>query len=111
MLCCGRDLSRSLINPNQLPLAGILVHDNPATAREEEFGLITDNLYIPFQTAGATIYFESFAPTYDEVNELVHQIIGPDAWDPLTVRLWDCPLAGTTAVEIAALQTGRPPHD
>ena len=108
MLFYGRDLPRSLINPNQLRLAGTLVHDNPATAREEEFGLITDNLYIPFQTAGATIYFESFAPTYDEVNNLMHQIIGPDEWDPLTVRLRDCPLAETRAVEIAALQTGRP---
>jgi len=107
MLYYGTQLPRSLINPNQLRAAGTIVHDNPATDREDEFGLITENLYIPFQTAGATIYFESLAPTYDEVEEYRHQVLGPNEWNPTNVTLRSCPLSESRAVEIAALRAGN----
>ena len=82
-------LGRSLINPNQLRMSGTIVHDDPTTDGDKEFGLITDNLFIPFHTAGVTVYFESMAPTHDEVEQLMHQVIGPTEWDPSTVRLQD----------------------
>ncbi len=104
MLYYGRVLPRSLVNPNQLRAAGVIVHDDPTIDREKEFGLITDRLCIPFETAGATVYFESFAPSYAEVEEHLLQVIGPDEWNPLTVRLRDFPLDDNRAVEINALR-------
>ena len=55
-------LSRSLINPNQLQMSGALVHHDPTTDGDKEFGLIADNLFIPSETAGTTVHFESMAP-------------------------------------------------
>ncbi len=88
-------------------MSGTLVCDDPTTDREDDFGLITDNLYIPFDAAGATVHFESFAPSCDEVNEHRHQIIGPDEWNPSTVNLQDSPSRDNRAIEIAALRTER----
>ena len=70
MLWFGTKLPRSLINPNQLRMSGTLVKDDPTTDGDQEFGLITDNLFIPFQTAGSTIYFKSITPSCTEVEEL-----------------------------------------
>ena len=50
MLYYGASLSQSLINPHQLRQSGTLIHDNPTTAREDEFGLFIDNLFVPFNT-------------------------------------------------------------
>ena len=49
MLWFGTKLSRSLINPNQLQMLGTLVHDDPTTDGDKEFGLITNYLFIPFE--------------------------------------------------------------
>ena len=81
----GTKLSRSLINPNQLWVSGTLVQDDPTTDGDKEFGLITDNLFIHFQTTGATVYFDSMAPTHNEVKQFMQQVIGPSKWNPLTV--------------------------
>ena len=66
-------------------MLGTLVHDNPTTDGEKEFGLIADNLFIPFQTTGTTVYFDSIAPTHNEVEQFMHQVIGPTEWNLLTV--------------------------
>ena len=87
MLWFGTKLSRSLINPNQLQMLGTLVHDDPTTDRDKEFGLITKNLFIPFHTTGATVYFDSMAPTHEEVEQFIHQVNGPTEWNLLTVGL------------------------
>lgn len=108
MLYYGAQMPRSLLNPNQLRLAGTIVRDDPTTAREEDFGLITSNLYIPFQTAGSTVYFDSVAPTYQEVEDCPYQVIGPDEWNPQTVMMRDYPVHDTRAVEIAALNYNSP---
>ena len=47
MLWFGKKLSRSLINPNQLRVHGTLVKDDPTADGDNEFGLTTDNLFIP----------------------------------------------------------------
>ena len=86
-------------------MSGTLVHDDPTTDGDKEFGLITNNLFIPFQTAGATVYFESMAPTHDEVEQFMHQVIGPTEWNPSTVRLQDSSQPSDRAVEIAAIAT------
>ena len=81
MLWFGTKLSQSLINLNQLRMPGVLAHDNPTTDRDKEFGLIADDLFIPFQTSGATVHFDLIAPTHDEVEQFVHQVIGPTEWN------------------------------
>ena len=105
MLWFGNTLQRSLINPNQLRMHGTLVKDDPTIDGEQEFGMTTDNLFVPFETAGSTVYFHSFAPTYEEVEECRIQVIGPQEWDPFTVRLRDDMVKSDKAVEIAALRT------
>ena len=84
-------------------MPGALVHDNPTTDGDKEFGLITDNLFIPFQTAGVTVYFDSIAPTHDEVEQFMHQGIGPTKWNPLMVWLQDSSQPNRRATEIAAI--------
>ena len=61
--------------------------DDPTADGGDEFGLITNNLLISFSTAGATVYFQTLAPTYDQVEQLRHVIIGPEHWDPVKVEL------------------------
>ena len=66
-------------------MLGTFVHDNTTTDGDKEFGLIADNLFIPSETAGTTVHFKSMAPTHDEVDQFVDQVIGPAKWNPLTV--------------------------
>ena len=106
MLYYGAKMQRSLLNPNQLWHEGTIVGDDPTTDGED-FGLTTKNLFVPFETSGAAIYFESFAPTHDEVEEFVHQIIGPEEWNPQTVRMRDYPVSDRRAIEIAALRSSN----
>ena len=105
MLWFGTALDRSLINQNQLRMHGIVIKDDPTAS---DFGIVTDNLFIPLQSTGSTIYFNSSAPTFAEVEDHRHQIIGPEHWDPVTVRLRDCPTSDSRAVEIAAASTRLP---
>ena len=87
MLWFGKQLSQSLINPNQLRVHETLVKDDPTADGDNEFDLITNNLFIPFSTAGATVYFQPSALTYDQVEQLRHEIIGPEHSDPAMVQL------------------------
>ena len=100
-------LSQSLINPNQLWMSGTLVHDDPTTNGDKEFGLITDNLFIPFQTAGATVHVDSIAPTHIEVEKFMHPVIGPTEWNPSTVHLQDSSQPNNRAIEIATIAIGN----
>lgn len=87
MLYFGQQMARSLINPNQVRMSGTLVRDDPTLEGAEAFGLITEKLFVPFQTTGATIFFSTYAPTFEEVEECMTQTIGPNHWDPHTVNL------------------------
>ena len=64
-----------------------MVKDDPTADGDDEFGLITDNLFAPFSTAGATVYFQTSAPTYNQVEQLRHEVICLEHWDPATVQL------------------------
>ena len=65
----GTEMSILLKDLNQLRMSGALVHDNPTTARDKEFGLIADNLFIPFETTGAAVM------TTNWVNPVSWQLI------------------------------------
>ena len=92
-------------NPNQLRMSGTLVHDDPTTDGDKEFDLITNNLFILFQTTGTTVYFDSMAPIHNEVEQFMHQVIGLTEWNPSTVRLEDSSQPNNRAIEIAAIAT------
>ena len=62
----GDSLDHSLINPNQIRAFGIDVWDNPYDT-ERQFGIVTDEVFIPFETDGTTIYFDSFTPTMQDL--------------------------------------------
>jgi hypothetical protein len=75
-------MDRSLINPNQIRMNGIRVDDNPT---EEVFGISAKGLFIPFESKGMTVYWDSRAPTFDEIDDLdiPHLVITADEpWDP-----------------------------
>ena len=82
----GNSLPNSLLNPNQMRMAGIKIRDDPT---EEVFGLETEGLFIPFDTIGTTVYFNSRAPTTHEINESGYHIELTDDidWDPSTIQL------------------------
>ena len=79
-------MDHTLLNPNQLRLFGIEVHDNmydldPARA----MGIIVPdtNKKIPFQSQGSTIFFTSRYPTDDKLDQYPHIVVTCDqSWDP-----------------------------
>jgi hypothetical protein len=62
MLWFGNQMDHSLINPNQIREYGIPVYDNPFS--QSQFGIdCNDDDFIPFNTTGTIVYFESHVPT------------------------------------------------
>ena len=88
LLFFGASLKRSLLNPNQMRMAGIRVVDDPTV--QDGFGIHTDGLFIPFDTKGTAVYFTSEAPSQEEIESLAipHIVVTKDEpWDPQTVQL------------------------
>ena len=62
MLWFGTSLPYSLINPNQICAYGILVYDDPYYS-PCGFGIDSEQAFIPFDTMGTIIHFESRVPS------------------------------------------------
>ena len=84
-----RSLDNSLINPNQVRHNGLKLNDNPWDVDEERpFGIKASDVFIPFDSEGPTIYFETCFPSDQELAECLHIELTSDAsWDPSEVRL------------------------
>ena len=58
----GKDMSRSLINPNQIRMFGVAIQDNPYHATESMSILATtandEDLSIPLQPKGVDFFFK-----------------------------------------------------
>ena len=67
MLWFGTQLPNSLINPNQLRAYGLSVNDNPFD-NSSAFGIDSKNLFIPFDTMGTVVHFDTRVPTEWEKN-------------------------------------------
>lgn len=86
MLYFGHQMDRSLLNQNQI--RHHIRHHNGRvqddyTRTNEEFGIRTSDMFIPFQMRGAAVYFESRTPTPSELENLPHIVItSRDKWDP-----------------------------
>ena len=81
MLWFGNQLVNSLINPNQLRAYGLLVNDDPFDY-SREFGIDGDNVFIPFNTTGTVVHFESRAPTDWEKRHLPVILLTGEDWSP-----------------------------
>lgn len=84
----GTKLEHTLINPNQVRSFGIDFWDNPF---DKERGLIIDiddTTKIPMQTNGTKIFFNTRAPTLDELRDCakVH-LTSKQEWNPTEVSM------------------------
>ena len=82
MLWFGSALPHALVNPNQVRAYGLEVRDNPFD-RANEIGIQHDEFFIPFDTKGTLIYFETRVPTQEELwGKLPVALLSADEWDP-----------------------------
>ena len=81
MLWFGTLLPNSLINPNQIRSYGHEVNDDPFDL-SRAFGINSDNTFIPFDTTGTVIHFESRVPTKWEKTHLPTILITGEQWNP-----------------------------
>jgi len=85
MLWFGTQMDHSLINPNQIREYGIPVYDDPFHARQ--FGIDGNEAFIPFETKGTVVSFDSRVPTDWELKNLPVILLTGDKWDPNSVEL------------------------
>jgi hypothetical protein len=65
MLWFGSQMDHSLINPNQIHEYGIPMYNNPSS--QSQSGIDCNDDFIPFNTTGTIVYFESRVPTHWEI--------------------------------------------
>jgi hypothetical protein len=83
----GKTMDHSLINPNQIRAFGIDVSDNPFD-ESKDFGINHDECFIPFDTAGSTVYFDTFVPTDEQLRTCRHiELTSDEEWDPNSVDM------------------------
>ena len=84
----GTRLDHTLINPNQIRHYGIPTWDNPFDY-DRSLGIEVDNdLFIPFDTKGTKIYFQTRTPTMHELQNCRKvDMTSPNLWDPEHVVL------------------------
>ena len=80
MLWFGTRLPNSLLNPNQIRAFGLNVFDNPFN--DDEFGIDGHDAFIPFDTTGTIVHFDSRVPSAWEKTHLPIVCLTGDTWDP-----------------------------
>jgi len=85
MLWFGTQMDHSLINPNQIREYGVRVYDDPYS--NSHFGIDGDEEFIPFNTTGTVVHFESRVPTDWEERNLPVIILTGEEWEPTKVEL------------------------
>jgi hypothetical protein len=78
-------MDHSLINPNQIREYGLPVYDNPFS--KQQFGIDGNEAFIPFNTMGTIVYFETRVPTDWETHNLPIIMLTGEEWDPVNVGL------------------------
>jgi hypothetical protein len=85
MLWFGSQMDHSLINPNQIREYGLPVYDDPFS--KQQFGIDGNEAFIPFNTTGTIVYFETRVPTDWETCNLPIIMLTGEEWDPVNVGL------------------------
>jgi hypothetical protein len=81
MLWFGTQMPQPLINPNQIRAYGIDVNDDPFDSTRD-FGIDSEQAFIPFDTTGTVVHFESRTPMEWEKTHLPVIRITSDVWNP-----------------------------
>ena len=81
MLWFGTLLPNSLINPNQLRAYGLAVSDDPFDTNRA-FGIDSEHVFIPFDTTGTIVHFDSRVPTEWEKIHLPVILLTGEEWNP-----------------------------
>jgi hypothetical protein len=91
VLYFGDALEHSLINPNQIRMyLGDVVEDNPLSNKSLGISIGRQEMVIPFQTLGITIYWESTKPSPDDLDKYTWIVLtDSEPWVPGAVQL--CP--------------------
>ena len=91
VLYFGDALEHSLINPNQIRMyLGDVVEDNPLSNKSLGISIDKQEMLIPFQTSGITIYWESTKPSPDDLDKYTWIVLtDSEPWVPGAVEL--CP--------------------
>jgi hypothetical protein len=85
MLWFSSQMDHSLINPNQICEYGLPVYDDPFS--KKQFGIDGNKAFIPFNTTGTIVYFETSVPTDWETRNLPIIMLTGEEWDPVNVGL------------------------
>jgi hypothetical protein len=83
MLWFRSQMDHSLINPNQIHEYGIPVYDNPFS--QSQFGIDCNDDFIPFNTTGTIVYFESHVLTDCKTHNLPIIMLTGEDWDPVNI--------------------------
>jgi hypothetical protein len=81
MLWFGTRMPNSLLNPNQMRAYGLGVYDDPFDT-SRTFGIDSDEAFIPFDTTGTVVHFESRVPTEWEKTHLPIILLTNEDWNP-----------------------------
>ena len=81
MLWFGNQLKNSLINSNQIQSYGLPINDDPFSSNDD-FGISSDSVFIPFDTTGTIIHFHSWVPNDWEKKHLPVILLTGDVWNP-----------------------------
>ena len=62
--------------------------DNPYGSGQD-FGIDHDDRFVTFKTEGSIVFFNSFVPTYAEINTCPHMVLTDSVieWDPQLVEI------------------------
>ena len=84
----GQSMDHSLINPNQIRHFGIPVSDN-AYDGASDFGIDHEDLFIPFETKGSVVFFETYVPSDHDLEHNPHIVLtdGDTEWDPNNIEM------------------------
>ena len=72
-------MENSLVNPNQIRQCGIPVCNDPTNWNK--FGINVNDVFIPFNTTGMIVHFESHVPTDWEEKHSPVLLIAAETWD------------------------------
>jgi hypothetical protein len=81
MLWFGTLLPNSFINPNKLRAYRLAVSDDPFDTNRA-FGIDSEHVFIPFDTTGTIVHFDSRVPTEWEKIHLPVILLTGEEWNP-----------------------------
>jgi hypothetical protein len=85
----GDDLDHSLINPNPIRLyLGDVVQDNPLNKTPMGIQMEEQNMFIPFNTSGVTIYWDLTKPSKEDLEKYEWlELTENKPWIPSSIQL------------------------